>query len=69
MASSTRSRTITALLLAPSALFFVFLLLLPLAVVLVFSFGLRAPAGGYLPAFTFENYANLPARARPSSTR
>ncbi len=64
MASSTRSRTITALLLAPSALFFVFLLLLPLAVVLVFSFGLRAPAGGYLPAFTFENYANLPARGK-----
>ena len=34
----------------------------PLIVVAVFSFGLRAPAGGYLPGFTFDHYANLPAR-------
>lgn len=38
------------------------MLVLPLLFVLVFSFGERAAAGGYVPAFTFEQYANLPAR-------
>ncbi len=38
------------------------MLMLPLTVVLVFSFGERAPAGGVVLAFTFEQYANLPAR-------
>ncbi len=54
----------TALLLAPAGLFFLFLLVVPLALVLVFSFGVRAPAGGYEAAFTFENYVNLPARGK-----
>src|SRR3546814_12436171 len=57
-----RQRLVTALLLAPSTLWFVALLLLPLAVVVVFSFGARAPAGGYQAAFTLEQYLNLPAR-------
>jgi spermidine/putrescine transport system permease protein len=35
---------------------------MPLVVVVVFSFGQRGPAGGYLPDFTFEQYLNLPAR-------
>ena len=30
--------------------------------VFVFSFGERAPAGGYTPSFTLAQYANLPAR-------
>ncbi len=64
MTTNIRSRTVTALLLAPAALFFVFLLLVPLVVVLVFSFGLRAPEGGYAAAFTLDNYANLPARGK-----
>jgi spermidine/putrescine transport system permease protein len=38
------------------------MLVLPLSVVFVFSFGERAPSGGYVPAFTFEQYLNLPAR-------
>ena len=54
----------TALLLAPAGVFFVFLLLVPLAVVLIFSFGERGPAGGYVPTFTFDNYVNLPARGK-----
>ncbi|MGH6934319.1 MAG: ABC transporter permease, partial [Dongiaceae bacterium] len=53
----------TAILLAPSSLWFVGLLVLPLLVVLVFSFGERHPAGGYQAGFTFANYLNLPARA------
>ena len=64
MAHTTRSRTVTALLLAPAGVFFFFLLVLPLAVVLVYSFGERAAAGGYAPALTLENYANLPARSK-----
>lgn len=38
------------------------MLVLPLLVVIVFSFGERAPAGGVILSFTFEQYANLPAR-------
>jgi spermidine/putrescine transport system permease protein len=52
----------TAVLLAPSSFWFIALLLLPLLVILVFSFGERAPAGGYQAGFTFDNYLNLPAR-------
>lgn len=62
--TSQRSPAVTALLLAPAGIFFVFLLIVPLIVVLVFSFGERAPAGGYQPAFTLDNYANLPARGK-----
>ena len=51
-------------LLAPAALWFLFLLLLPLIVILVFSFGERAAVGGYGGGFTFEQYANLPARLK-----
>ncbi|MGE3833036.1 MAG: ABC transporter permease [Parvibaculaceae bacterium] len=61
--NTTRSRAVTALLVAPAGVFFFFLLILPLAVVVIYSFGARAPAGGYAPAFTLENYANLPARS------
>jgi spermidine/putrescine transport system permease protein len=38
------------------------MLVLPLLVVFVFSFGERGAAGGYVPAFSLDNYANLPAR-------
>ena len=55
-------RTRNLLLLAPAGTWFLVMLLLPLTVVLVFSFGERAPAGGVVPGFTFEQYANLPAR-------
>jgi len=50
------------LLLVPATAWFLVMLVLPLVVVVVFSFGERAPAGGYSPAFTFEQYLNLPAR-------
>nr|WP_245513751.1 ABC transporter permease [Antarcticimicrobium luteum] len=51
-----------ALLLTPAGLWYAALLLLPLAVVLIFSFGERSAIGGYAPGFTLEQYANLPAR-------
>ncbi len=50
------------LLVAPAGAWFLVMLVLPLSVVFIFSFGERGPAGGYVPAFTFEQYANLPAR-------
>jgi spermidine/putrescine transport system permease protein len=61
-APSSRSRLVTAALVAPAAVFFALLLILPLVVVLIYSFGERAPAGGYAPGFTLANYENLPAR-------
>ncbi len=51
-----------ALLLAPAGIWLLVMLALPLLVVFVFSFGERGAAGGYVPAFTLEQYANLPAR-------
>ena len=49
-------------LLMPATAWFLVMLVLPLVVVAVFSFGERGAAGGYVPAFTFDQYANLPAR-------
>jgi spermidine/putrescine transport system permease protein len=51
-------------LLAPAGAVFFFLLVLPLVVVLIYSFGERAAAGGYEPAFTIANYLNLPSRGK-----
>jgi spermidine/putrescine transport system permease protein len=67
MTDARRPRLLTALLLAPAGVFFVFLLVLPLLVMLVYSFGMRAPEGGYQAAFTFDNYLNLPARSKAFS--
>ena len=50
------------LLLAPAGTWFLVMLLLPLTVVLIFSFGERGTSGGYAPAFVLDQYANLPAR-------
>ena len=55
-------RTRNFLLLAPAGAWFLLMLIVPLSVVFIFSFGERGPAGGYVPAFTLEQYANLPAR-------
>lgn len=62
MTAERRQKLVTALLLAPASLWFIALLVMPLVVVLVFSLGERAPAGGYGGGFTFDNYLNLPAR-------
>ncbi len=57
-----QGKWINRLLLMPATVWFLVMLVLPLVFVAVFSFGERAPAGGYVPAFTFAQYANLPAR-------
>jgi spermidine/putrescine transport system permease protein len=59
-----RSRLTTLLLIGPAAIEFFFLLILPLIVILVYSFGERAAAGGYAPGFTLEHYLNLGARGK-----
>ena len=48
--------------LFPATAWFITMLVLPLIVVFVFSFGTRGPAGGYAPGFSFENFLNLGAR-------
>jgi spermidine/putrescine transport system permease protein len=64
MTEARHSRSLTAALLAPAGVFLFFLLVLPMAVMVIYSFGLRAPEGGYQAAFTFDNYLNLPARSK-----
>jgi len=54
----------TAALLAPATLWFLIMLIMPLIVILIFSFGERAAVGGYGGGFTFEQYGNLPARLK-----
>ena len=52
-----RSRFLTGALVGPAALWYVVLLVAPIVIVVVFSFGTRSRLGGYTPGFTFENYA------------
>ncbi len=59
------SRWPTILLLTPASLLYLALLVAPLVIVAVFSFGARAPEGGYAPAFTLEQYLRLPTRSTP----
>ncbi len=61
---SQSNRWLTAALLAPTSLWFLVMLIFPLIVILVFSFGERAAVGGYAGGFTFEQYANLPSRLK-----
>ncbi|MFT7671657.1 MAG: spermidine/putrescine transport system permease protein [Gammaproteobacteria bacterium] len=63
-AGSKSKHWLTAALLTPTLLWFIFLLILPLIVILVFSFGERAAFGGYAGGFTLEQYANLPSRLK-----
>ncbi len=49
---------LTFLLILPASFWYFVLLLVPLAIVVIFSFGTRAPNGGYSPDFTFKNYAD-----------
>lgn len=57
-----RQGTRNALLLLPAGAWLLAMLVLPLVVVLVFSFGSRGAAGGYVPGFGLENYLNLGSR-------
>jgi spermidine/putrescine transport system permease protein len=63
-----RSRVLTGLLLLPAAFWYVVLLVLPLLIVVVFSFGVRARNGGYEPAFVLDNYVRAITRPDPFIT-
>lgn len=61
----SRARLLTGLLLLPATLWYVLLLVAPLFIVVVFSFGEKARNGGYAPAFTTANYGQVLQRADP----
>lgn len=65
-----RSRLLTGLLVLPAGLWYLILLVAPLAVVVLMSFGKSTRIGGYEPAFTFENYGQAldPDRITPFIT-
>lgn len=63
--SRLRSNLLTTILVLPAALWYVVLLVLPLVIVVVFSFGVRAKNGGYTPAFVLDNYARAISKPEP----
>jgi spermidine/putrescine transport system permease protein len=70
-ARTPRSRLaalLTAALVLPAAAWYVVLLVVPLAIILVFSFGVRAPTGGYGGGFTWDNYAAVLQNSGPVIT-
>jgi len=50
------SRLATTLLVLPAGLWYLFLLVLPIGIVILFSLGERGETGGYAGGFTFSNY-------------
>ena len=65
---SLRSAGLTGVLLLPAGLWYLVLLVLPLAIVVIFSFGERGPNGGYVPGFTLSNYSAAVTRSTPFVT-
>jgi spermidine/putrescine transport system permease protein len=63
-----RGNLLTAILVFPAALWYLVLLVAPLAIVVIFSFGVRARNGGYEPAFILDNYARAIDRPDPFIT-
>ena len=52
----------------PAALWYLILLVLPILIVVLFSFGGRTRTGGYEPGFSFDNYAAALQRPDPFIT-
>jgi spermidine/putrescine transport system permease protein len=63
-----RNALLTTLLLFPAGLWYVVLLVAPLAIVVIFSFGTRARNGGYEPGFVLDNYARAIDKSDPFIT-
>jgi spermidine/putrescine transport system permease protein len=61
-------RLLSGLLLLPAAFWYLFLLVVPLGLVVVYSFGERGALGGYTPAFTLDNYSTVFERPAPFVT-
>jgi spermidine/putrescine transport system permease protein len=62
------SRLLTGLLILPASLWYLILLILPIAIVILFSFGERSATGGYDGGFTVNNYATAFKNADPFLT-
>jgi spermidine/putrescine transport system permease protein len=58
-AVSRRASLLTVVLLAPASLWYLLLLVAPIAIVVVFSFGNSGATGGYAGGFTTDNYGDL----------
>jgi spermidine/putrescine transport system permease protein len=56
---------LTTILVLPAALWYALLLVAPLVIVFIFSFGVRAKNGGYAPAFVLDNYARAVQKSEP----
>jgi spermidine/putrescine transport system permease protein len=63
-----RSGLLTGILLLPATIWYVVLLVAPLVIVVVFSFGTRAKNGGYTPDFVFDNYVRAIEKSEPLVT-
>jgi spermidine/putrescine transport system permease protein len=60
-----RSRALTGALLFPAAFWYLVLLVAPLIIIVIFSFGVRARNGGYAPDFVLDNYVRALTRPEP----
>jgi spermidine/putrescine transport system permease protein len=60
-----RGRLLTGVLLLPAGAWYLGLLVAPILIVIVYSFGVRGPDGGYAPALTFDNYSIVFNRPTP----
>jgi spermidine/putrescine transport system permease protein len=60
-----RPRGTAAMLALPAALWYLAFLVAPMVVLIVMSFGVRGENGGYVPAFTLDQFINLPTRITP----
>lgn len=54
-----RSGLLTGMLVLPAGLWYLVLLVAPLAIIVLFSFGERGSTGGYGGGFSFDNYATV----------
>jgi spermidine/putrescine transport system permease protein len=59
---SRRSSLLTGVLLVPASLWYLLLLVAPIIIVVVFSFGYSGRTGGYAGGFTTDNYGDLVAK-------
>ena len=65
---SFRDTLLTGLLVLPASAWYLILLVLPLAIVVVMSFGTPTRIGGYEPGFSLSNYAQAFERSTPFVT-
>jgi|SRR5689334_22845854 len=67
---SFRSGLLTGLLVLPASAWYLILLVAPLVIVVIMSFGTKSKIGGYDPGFSLANYADAldPNRVSPFTT-